>query len=56
MLNVFPGHVVDTAVAGLFLLLPDLLNMDIEEAVCRTGSPKTRTMPAVQYVLSLLAL
>jgi len=42
--------------AGLFLLLPGLAGIDLPRIVGRAGYPSTRTIPAVNWVLSLLTL
>jgi hypothetical protein len=45
-----------TKVAGLLLVLPDLLALDLPALVAAAGYPSTAAIPAVSYVLSLLAL
>lgn len=47
---------VETGKAGLLLLLPDLIEMDLPALVAKAGYPGTRVVPAVSWVLSLLAL
>lgn len=50
-----PG-VCDTLTAGLFLAVPDLVALDLPALVKAGGYPGTRAIPAVNYLLSLLAL
>jgi len=45
-----------TRLAGLLLALPDLLALDLPALVRAAGYPGTRDIPAVSYLLSLLAL
>jgi predicted DNA-binding protein (UPF0251 family) len=42
--------------AGLLLVLPDLVNLDLPELAGRAGYPGTRVIPAISWLLSLLAL
>ena len=42
--------------AGLLLTLPDLLALDLPALVTAAGYPGTRDIPAVSYLLSLVAL
>ena len=42
--------------AGLLLALPDLLALDLPALVAAAGYPGTRDIPAVSYLLSLLAV
>jgi transposase len=42
--------------AGLLLVLPDLAALDLPGLVRKAGSPGTRVIPAVSWLLSLLAL
>src|SRR6478609_9334619 len=51
----WPGR-VETGKAGLLLLLPDLLGLDLPGLVRAAGYPGTRVVPAVSWILSLLAL
>ncbi len=44
-----------TTVAGLLLVLPDLLTLDLP-ALVAAGYPGTRTVPAISWLLSLLSL
>ena len=41
---------------GLVLLVPDLVELGLPEPVRRAGYPGTRVVPAVSWLLSLLAL
>lgn len=45
-----------TAAGGLFLFLPFLAKMHLDRIVAEAGYPGTKAIPALQYVLSLLAL
>jgi hypothetical protein len=45
-----------TRLAGLLLTLPDLLALDLPGLVAAAGYPGTRDIPAISYLLSLLAL
>lgn len=45
-----------TRVAGLLLAVPDLLALDLPALAQAAGYPGTRDIPAVSYMLSLLAL
>jgi transposase len=47
---------LDTSRAGLLLVLPDLAALDLPGLVKRAGYPGTRVIPAVSWLLSLLAL
>ncbi len=49
-------HRVETGKAGLLLLIPDLLALDLPALVRQAGYPGTRVVPALSWVLSLLAL
>jgi hypothetical protein len=42
--------------AGLLLVLPDLVNLDLPALAGAAGYPGTRVIPAVSWLLSLLAL
>jgi len=46
----------DTRMAGLLLLIPDLIAMDLPTLVRAAGYPATRTIPAISWILSLLSL
>lgn len=50
-----PAH-SETRLAGLLLAIPDLLALDLPGMVAAAGYPSTPRIPAVSYVLSLLAL
>jgi len=45
-----------TRMAGLLLVLPDLLALDLPALAAAAGYPGTRDIPAISYLLSLLAL
>ena len=47
------GH---TTMAGLLLAIPDLIALDLPALVAAAGYPGTRVIPAVSWLLSLLAL
>jgi hypothetical protein len=47
---------VETGKAGLLLLLPDLIDLDLPGLVTQAGYPGTRVVPATSWLLSLLAL
>ena len=47
---------METGKAGLLLLLPDLVALDLPALVRRAGYPGTRLVPALSWLLSLLAL
>jgi len=47
---------LDTTRAGLLLVLPDLVALDLPGLVRRAGYPSTRVIPATCWLLSLLAL
>jgi transposase len=47
---------LDTTRAGLLLVLPDLVNLDLPALVQAAGYPGTRVVPAVSWLLALLAL
>jgi transposase len=51
----FPGR-ADTRLAGLLLAVPDLLALDLPALARAAGYPGTRVIPAVSWLLSLLAL
>lgn len=48
--------VCDTVSAGLLLAIPDLVALDLPKLVRAAGYTGTRAIPALNYVLSLLAL
>ena len=47
---------LDTDRAGLLLLVPDLVALDLPALIRRAGYPGTRVAPAASWLLSLLAL
>jgi hypothetical protein len=47
---------LDTTRAGLLLVIPDLVNLDLPALVTQAGYPGTRVIPAISWRLSLLAL
>ncbi len=49
-------HRLDTNKAGLLLLVPDLVTLDLPALVTKAGYPGTRVVPATSWLLSLLAL
>jgi transposase len=54
-LDAWPRQLESTR-AGLLLVLPDLVALDLPGLVRRAGYPATRVVPAVSWLLSLLAL
>jgi transposase-like protein len=51
----FPAR-ADTRLAGLLLAVPDLVALDLPALARKAGYPGTRVIPAVSWLLSLLAL
>jgi hypothetical protein len=49
-------HRLDTTRAGLLLVIPDLVALDLPGLVRTAGYPGTRVVPATSWLLSLLAL
>jgi transposase len=49
------GRQFSTKVAGLFLFLPLLLDLDLPQAVTRAGLPGSEQIPPLQALLALLA-
>jgi hypothetical protein len=47
---------VDSAKAGLLLLIPDLVALDLPALVAQAGYPGSRVVPATSWLASLLAL
>jgi hypothetical protein len=47
---------IDSGRAGLLLLIPDLIELDLPALVRQAGYPGTRVVPAASWLLSLLAL
>src|SRR6266536_1523079 len=46
----------DTTMAGLLLVIPDLIGLDLPALIRTAGYPGTRAIPAVSWLLSLLSL
>jgi transposase len=46
----------DTRMAGLLLVIPDLIALDLPALIAAAGYPGTRTIPATSWILSLLSL
>jgi hypothetical protein len=46
----------DTTMAGLLLVIPDLIGLDLPALIRAAGYPGTRAIPAVSWLLSLLSL
>ena len=46
----------ETRLAGLLLVIPDLIALGVPDMVAEAGYPSTPRIPALSYVLSLLAL
>jgi hypothetical protein len=51
----FPDQ-LSSGLAGLFLTVPELLRLELPRLVAEAGYPGTRMIPALSYLLSLLAL
>jgi hypothetical protein len=51
----FPAR-ADTRLAGLLLTIPDLVSLDLPALIGKAGYPGTSVIPAVSWLLSLLAL
>ena len=47
---------LDTTRAGLLLAIPDLVSLDLPALAAAAGYPGTRVIPAISWLLSLLAL
>jgi hypothetical protein len=47
---------LDTTRAGLLLAIPDLVHLDLPALAAAAGYPGTRVIPAISWLLSLLAL
>jgi transposase len=47
---------LDTTRAGLLLAVPDLVSLDLPALIKAAGYPGTRVIPAISWLLSLLAL
>ena len=52
---VFPAR-AETSLAGLLLALPDLVSLDLPALIRAAAYPGTTVIPAVSWLLSLLAL
>ena len=46
----------DTTMAGLLLVVPDLISLDLPALIRAAGYPGTRAIPAISWLLSLLSL
>jgi len=55
VLALTPGRMVLTQAAGLFLFVPELLDLKIPQAVRRAGYPGSKMIPPTQALLGLLA-
>lgn len=55
-LDLSPDQSFHTQVAGLFLFIPAIIELQLEKHVRKAGFPGTKAIPALQYFLSLLAL
>src|SRR5262249_51313170 len=53
--SLVPGRRFSTKAAGLFLFLPQLLELDLPAAVQQAGWPGSRCIPPLQAILALLA-
>ena len=53
--DAWPARLESTR-AGLLLVLPDLVNLELPDLPRRAGYPGTRVIPAISWLLSLLAL
>jgi hypothetical protein len=49
-------HRLESTRAGLLLVLPDLVALDLDGLVRKAGYPATRVIPATSWLLALLAL
>ena len=54
-IDLTPHRVGPTQTAGLFLFIPDLLGLGIDQAVKHAGYPGSKMIPPVQAILGLLA-
>src|SRR5262245_52993116 len=54
--SLIPGHRLRTRVAGIFLFLPLLAQLQFDQLVTQAGYPGSRMVPAASALLSLLAL
>lgn len=55
-LDLTPDQGFETSAAGLFLFIPDIVDLKIADHVSKVGYPGTKAIPPLQYFLSLLAL
>jgi transposase len=55
-LDLSPDQSFHTAAAGLFLFIPDIINLKLHSHVSTAEYPGTKAIPPLQYFLSLLAL
>jgi transposase len=53
--GIWPGR-LDSTRAGLLLAVPDLVSLDLPALAAAAGYPGTRVIPAISWLLSLLAL
>ena len=53
--EVTPDQTIPTQAAGLFLFMPLLLDLHIDEVIRQAGYPGTKMIPAPQAILALLA-
>ncbi len=51
----FPAR-AETSLAGLLLAVPDLVSLDLPALIKKAGYPGTSVIPAISWLLSLLAL
>ena len=54
-LDLAPERVVRTQAAGLFLFVPDLLALNVDQAIRQAGYPGSKMIPPTQAILALLA-
>jgi len=54
-LTTWPAR-TDTTMAGLLLAIPDLIALDLPALVAAADYPSTKVVPAISWILSLLAL
>ena len=54
-LDLSPERVVLTQAAGLFLFMPDLLALNVDQAIARAGYPGSKMIPPIQAILAVLA-
>lgn len=54
-LDLSPERVVPTQAAGLFVFMPDLLALKVDQAIGRAGYPGSKMIPPTQAILALLA-